>query len=450
MSAAERYDRAAIEAAVARASTTRQVLVEPGAMAETGRIVHALTGAGSALVVADGTTWRVAGEAVAQALAAAGIALVGPVIFPATPRLHADYDHVGPIREAIAAAPAGTIPVAVGSGTINDLTKRAAHEAGVPYLVVATAASMDGYTASGAALVQDGFKQTLPCDAPLAVIADPGLLADAPGEMTAAGYGDLIGKVTAGADWILADAAGIEPIQPDIWAMVQGPLRGAVDDPAALARGDREAIGALFNGLVMTGLAIQASGSSRPASGSEHQFSHLWEMRGLAVEGEEVSHGFKVAYGTLFSTRLYEAMLAREADGIDWDGTARCATRAAMEAEIARHIPDPEQAARALGEVRAKAPAPGALRTRLGAYRSHWDAVRERLRAHLIPSGTLAGMLRAAGCPTEPGEIGLTETQVQETVIAARLIRRRYTVLDAICELGVRDAAGITGDEGQR
>src|SRR4029453_7065088 len=132
------------------------------------------------------------------------------------------------------------VPVAVGSGSLNDIVKRAAHEAGRPYLGVATAASMDGYTAFGAAITRAGYKQTMTCPAPRplvaaraprALVADLEVLAGAPADMTASGYGDLLGKVTAGADWLVADALGIEPVDPKVWELVQGPLRGGGGGP---------------------------------------------------------------------------------------------------------------------------------------------------------------------------------------------------------------------------
>lgn len=434
------YSRESIEAAVSAASTTRRVVVASGAMAGTGEVLASLLSPSSALVIADETTWEVAGEAASGSLQAAGIALADPVIFPGAPRLHADTANVAVVRRALDAAPEGTVPVAVGAGTINDLVKRAAHEAGMPYAVVATAASMDGYTASGAALVHEGFKQTLPCEAPVAIIADPEVLAAAPGWMTASGYGDLIGKITAGADWIVADAIGVEPVIPEVWTMVQGPLREAIANPAGLRQGDPHAVEELFLGLVTTGLAIQATGSSRPASGSEHQFSHLWEMRGLAVDGEDVSHGFKVAYGTLFSTRQYEAILARSTGDIDWDGALeRYPSLGEQEREVAAHIPEPERRERALAEVRAKHPEPDELARRLDMLRRSWDGLRARLRDQLVPLRELHELYGIAGCPVTPEEIGLTPEQVRETVLAARLIRRRYTVLDLVLELGLRD-----------
>src|SRR6185312_17040951 len=107
---------------------------------------------------------------------------------------------------------AGAVPVAVGSGVLNDLVKCAAGIAGVTYLCVPTAASMDGYAASGAAMIDGGFKRTIDCPPPVAIIADTDVIAAAPASMAAWGYGDLAGKITAGADWMVADALGEEAL----------------------------------------------------------------------------------------------------------------------------------------------------------------------------------------------------------------------------------------------
>ena len=120
------------------------------------------------------------------------------------------------------------IPVAVGSGTINDLVKLAAHRSGRPYLCAATAASMDGYTAFGASITHEGAKQTFHCPAPRAVIADIAVMKGAPSDMSASGYADLLAKVTAGADWLLADALGVEALDETAWQLVQGGLRDAL------------------------------------------------------------------------------------------------------------------------------------------------------------------------------------------------------------------------------
>ncbi|HEX7147421.1 MAG TPA: iron-containing alcohol dehydrogenase, partial [Actinomycetota bacterium] len=249
-----------IAAALGDATDTGQVVIGAGALGSVGEVFGRSFGERAAVVVADATTWRVAGEQVQRRLEAAGRATVPPYRFPPDHFVYAEYGNIERLREAIATHDA--VPVAVGSGSLNDIVKRAAHEAGRPYLSVATAASMDGYTAFGAAITKDGYKQTMTCPAPRAVLADLEVLAGAPPAMTASGYGDLLGKVTAGADWLVADALGVEPVDPQVWELVQGPLREAVGRPGELAAGDQEALERLVEGLVMSGLAMQAHASS--------------------------------------------------------------------------------------------------------------------------------------------------------------------------------------------
>ena len=116
-------------------------------------------------------------------------------------------------------------PSPSGPGSINDLTKLAAHLCGRQYLSVATAASMDGYTAFGASITHEGSKQTFDCPAPLGVVADLEVIAAAPEGLNASGYADLVAKCPAGADWMLADCLGIDAIDREIWEMVQSRLR---------------------------------------------------------------------------------------------------------------------------------------------------------------------------------------------------------------------------------
>ena len=439
-------ERSTVERALAGATQTRRLEIGRGALGRVGPIVAERFPGQPAVVVSDEAAFAAAGEDVATSLAAAGVAIARMTIFPRTPQLRPDYDHIGTLREMMGA---GCVPVAIGSGTINDLVKRAAFEAGLPYVVVATAASMDGYTASGAALIRDGVKLTMPCPAPEIVVADVDVLRGAPAAMTAAGYGDLLGKVTAGADWLLADALGIEPVIPDVWAMVQEPLPGLLADPARYTEGDE--VEQLFLGLVITGLAIQATGSSRPASGSEHQFSHLWEMRGLEQDGVPVSHGFKVGLGAVLVSSLYERLLARDLARLDIDAAvAAWPSLATVEAEIRRTFPHPVMQAKALEETRAKYVPEVVVRERLTRLRDAWPELRARLREQLPPTTGLAALLDAAGCPVTPEQVGLTRPQFRASVAAARFIRRRSTIYDLAAEAGLLDAlvAEVFGPDG--
>jgi glycerol-1-phosphate dehydrogenase [NAD(P)+] len=428
-----------IRAALAEATDTGQVVIGPGALGSVAEVVERSVGNGPVQVVADATTWRVAGEQVQARLEAAAQATEAPYRFPSDSFVLATYGNVERVRDALAGHDA--VPVAVGSGSLNDIVKRAAHEAGRPYVVVATAASMDGYSAFGAAITRDGYKQTMTCPAPRAVVADLEVLAGAPPAMTASGYGDLLGKVTAGADWMVADALEVEPIDPRVWQLAQGPLRAAIGRPAELAGGDREALARLVEGLVLSGLAMQAHASSRPASGAEHQFSHLWEMEGLGHDRRPpLSHGFKVGVGTVAVAALYERLLERDLAALDVEALRRAwpGPREAEAAVRAAHTtPGLDEAA--VAETLAKHADPATLGRRLAVLAGRWPVLRDRLRAQLLPAARLRELLAAAGAPTRPAELGLTAAAFRDTYLRARMIRRRYTVLDLAAETGTLD-----------
>ena len=158
-----------INAALRDATDTQKVLIGEGALASVEDVFGQSFGGATAVVVADEKTFEVAGKEVQQHLEAAGRETAPPYVFPYRPMLYAGYDNIEKLREALRGHDA--IPVAVGSGTLNDIVKRAAHERDRPYMCVGTAASMDGYTAFGASIAKDGRKQTLECPAPRAVLA---------------------------------------------------------------------------------------------------------------------------------------------------------------------------------------------------------------------------------------------------------------------------------------
>ncbi len=425
--------------AVARSSAVAEVLVREGALARAGEVFARHFGGGRACLLADEASWAAAGPAVEAALRAAGVETRAHVL-PATPRPKPTVELSRALAEV--AGPEGAVPVAIGSGVMNDVVKHAAFGLGRPYLCVATAASMDGYTSAGAPLSEGGFKMTIPCRPARAVIADLDVIAAAPPRMIGWGYGDLAGKVPAGADWIVADALGIEPLDDVAWPMVQGGLRDRLAGPARLRAGDRAACEALFCGLTLVGLAMEAHGSSRPASGADHQIAHLWEMEGLSQGGEVVSHGACVAVGCVATLALYDWLLAQDLTGID---AARIAAAApGMEAEaaaVARAFGPGEVARRALAEVEAKHAPEAGRRARLERLRAIWPELRGRLRAQVLPPAEMAAMLAAAGAPAASEEIGVSRDALRRTVRHARFLRRRYTVLDLLEEVGMLDAA---------
>ena len=403
-----------IEQALQGADDTRIIETGEGVIEQVAAAFSRSFGDRPAIVIADETTRAVAGDAVADLLARAGVSCHRLTL---------------PSSEAI--------PVAVGSGTINDIVKLASHESQRPYMVVGTAASMDGYTAFGASIARDGYKQTFSCPAPAAVIADTRIVAAAPRALTASGYADLLAKVTAGADWLLADALGVEPVHEQAWQLVQEHLRDWTARPDAVAAGDIDAVTDLSNGLLIVGLAMQAYRNSRPASGAEHQFSHLWEMEHLQHPGTWLSHGFKVGIGTIAVATMYEGFLELDLSAAD---PAQLVSSRPGRAEVERAIRLQEGPQflldKRVEETLAKYPDDATLQKRLERLIGGWPSLQTRLHAQLLPAREIRDRLRRAGCPWRASDIGLSRDRLQRSFPGARQIRRRYTVLDAAAETG--------------
>jgi len=424
---------------VTAVGTKRRVVVDRGALAMVPGLLSSCFGSHAAVLIADERTYEAAGAAVADALHASGGSTGAPIVLPGTPPPYADLGTVALVERQLRERTG--VPVVVGSGTLNDVAKVAAHRLGRAYACVATAASMDGYTAFGAAITVGGFKRTLPCPPPLALVADLDVLTRAPAVLTAAGYGDLIGKLTAGADWIVADALGVEPIDARAWALVQDHLRAWIAVPRAVAAAQADAVEALFEGLAQTGVAMQVSRSSRPASGSEHLFSHLWEMQALAAGAPTVSHGHKVAVGTLASAALYERLLARDLTRIDVDRlVADWPDRIEVERRVRGLHAEARIADHAVTATLEKHVDRSQLRRRLELVRDRWPDLRDRLAAQLLSATAVRTMLQRVGCPTVPSSIGLEAAAFRADHLRAHTIRSRYTMLDLAFEAGVLDA----------
>lgn len=417
-----------LEDALNAASETRALVIGPGVLNQVAQLFNEQFPGKKAIVVADTITFGIAGQTVYDALLAAGVALEESFIYT-DPHLYAEYKFVEQLEEALKKHDA--IPVAVGSGTINDLTKLAAHLTGRSYMCVATAASMDGYTAFGASITANGAKQTFNCPAPQACLADIDIIGKAPAEMTASGYADLFAKITAGADWILADSLGVEPIDQKAWSIVQDGLHDALSDPEGVRAGNPEAISKLVEGLMLGGFAMQWSKSSRPASGAEHQFSHLWNMENHLNNGEHISHGFQVSIGTLAVTAMYDRLLKTTADQLNVDKAVsqwpspEASDAAALKIFVGTDFPEI-----GLQETKAKYISAEKLQEQLQVLKDNWIDIQAKLAIQLVPYEEAKRRLELVGAPTEPEHIGLTRERLRETFIRAQFIRRRFTLLD--------------------
>ncbi len=204
--------------------------------------------------------------------------------------------------------------VAVGSGTINDMCKYMSARTGIPYIVVCTAPSMDGYAADGAPMICDGFKISFVATLPIGIVGDTDIMKDAPDKLIWAGYGDAIGKLTALADWKLAVAMQGEYHCATCAKLVEKALQKVIDNTEGIANRQPQAIGYLAEALILTGVAMGLIGVSRPASGAEHMLSHHWEMHFIAAGKYPELHGIKVGVATPIIARVFE-LLGEELPG---------------------------------------------------------------------------------------------------------------------------------------
>lgn len=282
------------------------------------------------------------------------------------------------------AANAAEYVLAVGSGTLNDMAKSVATRAGLPSGVLPTAASMDGYCSAGAALMREGFKVTDTVNPPAHVLVDADVIRTAPRIMTAAGFGDIVGKYTCLADWQLSHIINGEPIHKEAFAMMEQAREACMDAYEGLVRNESEAVEKLTSALLKAGLSMAMCGNSRPASGSEHHQSHFLEMdfarRGLPIP----AHGVKVGLGTMISLELYHHL-----------SMAKVPCRACEKVwALADTLPSPDDVRR---------------------------------------------LLAGVGCPVRFRDIGVTREQMRQMLAKAHTVRDRYTVLTLYAELGLTE-----------
>ncbi len=260
----------------------------------------------SILIVADENTYGASGDRVEKALADKKYK---SVIFSGKSVVIPDENAIERVRKELNGV---DLIIGIGSGVIQDLCKYVAHFACIPYMVVATAPSMDGYASSGAAMILKGMKETVPATLPYAILADTEVLKNAPMDMIKAGYGDIIGKYSALNDWKLAKAVNNEYFCQYIYDTTYDMILKTLDTASGLLERDENSVKILTEALMIVGIMMSFATSSRPASGSEHHLSHFFEITGIINNQEYFPHGIDVAYSTVVTSEIRERILMRE------------------------------------------------------------------------------------------------------------------------------------------
>lgn len=280
----------------------RSIRIGSGLLRELPQLLQEL-GARQVYLLADHNTWRAAGQQTAKMMEAMGLPFHGRIFQTEKPLVPDEYA----VGSALAAMETGdNLILAVGSGTLNDTARILSARTGVPYAIVATAPSMDGFASTVSPLILDGKKITKPAVYPAAILADTSILKDAPMPMLTAGFGDIIGKYTALADWRLSRDLNGEYYCEECAALMARAVEKCAENAGGLRRRDEQAVEYVTEALVLSGIAMGMVGNSRPASGAEHHFAHTWEVDALARGEEHPLHGNSVGVAAVVSASLYE------------------------------------------------------------------------------------------------------------------------------------------------
>lgn len=383
-------------------------------------------------LVADKHTFAAQGEAVARALRDAGFDLK-QIVFT-NDEVIADAAHIFDVLLAAGGEPRTYI--AVGSGTLTDITRFASHRTHSHFISVPTAPSVDGFASIGAPLIIHGVKVSVYCQAPYAIFADINTLAHAPQAMIAAGFGDMLGKLTSIADWRLGRLLWHEPYDEAIAQRTLDAVQICIDNVDGIGRGEPLAISRLFDALLESGYCMLDFGESRPASGAEHHTSHYWEMKLLREGRPAILHGAKVGVATVMVAHLYDQVraLSREQVADLLEATAWptrdeeiAAIRAAY-GELADGIIADHKAFLEMTPAQVDALKRSIL--------AHWQEI-QAIAAQVPPAATVADLLRRAGGPTSAAELGLDDAERDLGFNNGHYLRNRFTARKLAKVLGL-------------
>lgn len=375
------------------------------------------------LLVMDRNTRAALGERVEAALRAAGKDVV-TVVF-GSEEVVADAEHIFQVMLASEREP--RTYVAVGSGTITDITRFVSHRTGSVFISMPTAPSVDGYASIGAPLIIGGVKETVYCHAPVAIFADVTTLANAPKALIAAGFGDMLGKYTSIADWRLGRLLWNEPYDDEIARRTLAAVQYCVDRVDSIGDASHDGVRDLLGALIESGYCMLDFGASRPASGAEHHYSHFWEMKLLSEGRPAILHGAKVGVATILVAQLYaQVRRLSRAQASDLLEASALRERAAEIARIERVYGT--QADGVVSTHRAfldmTEPAYDALKQRI---LDSWDEI-QRIAAEVPPPEKIADLLTRVGGPITVAELGLTAEEQALAEQNSHYLRNRFTV----------------------
>lgn len=309
--------------------------------------------------------------------------------------------------------------LAVGTGTIHDISRYIAHEYGIPFVSVPTAASMDGFVSSVATMTWDGFKKTIPSAAPLCVIADTDIFSKAPTRLNASGAANILGKYISLADWKISHLAAGEYFCEKAYSMEEQALRIVKSCIRGIPEGDEDDCEDLMQALMISGLAMQMAESSRPASGAAHHMSHLWKME--VINGHlNAYHGEKVGLGLLICIRKYKEIAKAVREGrchiVEYEG---------IETGLLSQIFEKNEALPKILEENTPDPLIAVVPEQLERCLPEIAGIIEELPEE----AEMKKLMEKGGCVTDGRRLGLDEKMIRETIQISPYMRNRLTLM---------------------
>ena len=374
-------------------------------------------------LVADPNTYQVLGQRVEAALRANGID--SKTILITGDEIITDEHYI--VQALVETKGEDRAFIAVGSGTVTDITRFISHRSREIFISLPTAPSVDGFTSIVAPMVVGKYKMPVPAQPPVAVFADLPTLCAAPRRMIAAGLGDLLGKYTSLADWRLGALLYQEPYSAEIDQYIRESVDATVAEIDSVGSASCDGITRLMDGLVGSGFGMLAFGNSRPASGSEHHIAHYWEMKGI-MEGRPANlHGAEVGVATVLSARRYAKLRKiSSAEAVGFLEARNLPSHEKMRAEI-----EADYGSVAEQIIQIQAPLFNLTIQDLDDLKasilSHWDEVQEIARTVPAPQ-QLENWLAAVQAPIQPSDLGLSQAETNQGLQAAHYLRDRFTL----------------------
>ena len=408
----------------------KEILLRPGALSDLPGLVGRL-GAKKAFVYFDRNTKTVAGSRTLSELENAGIPFT-QYCYPQA-ALEPNNEAVGQL--AMAFDKSCDIIIGVGSGTLNDLGKMVAALTGRPFIIVATAPSMDGYASATSSMNFDGVKISLDSKMPDAIVADIDIICTAPVRMFQAGFGDMVAKFTSLCDWRIAQLVTGEYYCDEVASLVRKSLNICMDTAAGILQQDPVTATALTEGLIFSGLAMALAGVSRPASGTEHYFSHLWDMRSAALGKEGDSHGLQCLIGTLEALRILDLSKDLTPDRQKASAYVAAFSKENWARDLRRLLGSAAEPLIVLEEKEQKYEA-GAHAKRLERIITYWPEIKAEIEQVLLETESLPAILDLIKAPVKAEDTRIEDPQLREVCIASKDIRDKYIITRLLWDIG--------------